>query len=101
MRGQREQLAVGGDKTAMRQGEQDAARGGARQIGGTREVAQRRRTGDGAEHLQQAKPAIQRLDEVGGALVLVGPLQLGHDLNGSKIGLAVGTRHGIIRTFVQ
>ncbi|MGY3134267.1 hypothetical protein ACVWZM_004949 [Bradyrhizobium sp. USDA 4501] len=60
------------------------------------------------KHLQQAQAAIERLDEVGGALVLVGPLQLGHGvlgwvaaLNGSKIALAVQTRHGIIRTFVQ
>jgi hypothetical protein len=47
---------------------------------------------------------IERLDEIGGALVLVGPFQLGHEarlLNGSKIALAVRNRHGIIRTFVQ
>jgi hypothetical protein len=39
MRRQRKQLSVGRDEAAMRQCEQDAARRGARQVGGTRDVA--------------------------------------------------------------
>ena len=65
---QREQLAVAGDEAAALEGEENAARGGARQIGGAREIAQRHRAVGGAELLQQAQAAVEALDEIGGAL---------------------------------
>ncbi|MGY3107540.1 hypothetical protein ACVWW7_004167 [Bradyrhizobium sp. LM6.9] len=51
MRRQREQLAVAGDEAAALEREQHASRGGARQIGGTSQIAQRHRAGRGAKTL--------------------------------------------------
>ena len=47
VRRQREQLAVGRDEAAALEREENAARGGARQVGGAREVAQRHRAAGG------------------------------------------------------
>ena len=67
MRRQREQLAVARDIAAVLQGEQDAARGGARQTGGSRDFAQRHRRSAIAKRLQQPQTAVEALDKVGGA----------------------------------
>ena len=85
MRRQREQLAVAGDKAAALQREQDAARGGARQVGGARDVAQRHRARSIAERLQQAQAAVEALDEIGGALLAASRFSFG-------IGLLVSNR---------
>jgi len=78
MRRQREQLAVACDKAAALQREQDAPRGGARQLRGARDVAQRHRAGRFAEGLQQTKPAVETFDEIGGAFFAALSRQLRH-----------------------
>jgi hypothetical protein len=55
---------------------QDTAGGGARQLGGAGEIAQRHRTAGGAKHLKQPQAAIEAFDEVGGALLAA--LELWH-----------------------
>src|SRR2546430_2424119 len=78
MRRQRKQLAVGRDKTAMRKREQDAARGGAWQLRGAGDVAERHRAAGCTERLQQAQAAVETLDEIGGTLLAVLAFQLWH-----------------------
>src|SRR4051812_10205923 len=78
MRRQREQLAVGRDVAAMRQREENASRGRARQLSGARDVAQGHRARGLAEHLQQPQTAVEALDEIGGALLAVLAFQLWH-----------------------
>src|SRR5260370_23886047 len=87
MRGECEQLAVGGDKAGAFEGEEDASRGRARQLRGAREVAQCHRAAGAAEFLQQAQTAVETLDEVGGTLVAIAALQLWHvALHGARAG---------------
>ncbi|MHC2160250.1 hypothetical protein ACVL5V_002671 [Bradyrhizobium ottawaense] len=78
MRCQREQLAIAADKTAALEREQHTSGGGARQVRGAGEIAQRHRAGRRAEALQQAQAAIERFDEIRRALVGLAPLQFGH-----------------------
>ncbi len=106
MRRQREQLAVGRNKAAALEREEDAARGGTRQLRGAREITQCHRTAGGAEFLQQPQAAVETLDEVGGTLLAVTALQLWHVAfrkasRRSKIVLAVPRMHVIIRPIVQ
>jgi hypothetical protein len=78
VRGEGKELAVGCDEAGALQSEQDAARRGARQLGGTGEIAQRHRAARGAEFLQQTQTAVEALDEIGVALLNVAAFQLRH-----------------------
>ena len=78
MRRHRKQFAVTGDKAAALQREQDAACGGARQVGGAGDVAERHRTGHVAERLQEAQAAIEALDKIGSAFLAAFAFQLWH-----------------------
>jgi len=64
-RRQCEQLAVVGDIAGPLQCEQDAAHGGARQVGGLGEIAQGHRSRIDAEQFEHPQAAVEAFDEIG------------------------------------
>ena len=65
-RGERELPPVGAHVAEVGEREQEAPRGGAREPGRARDVAERERRRVGAERADDREPALQRLHEVGG-----------------------------------